>query len=205
MRLKDLTGQRFGRLVVLSRAPNDGRRTVWNCRCDCGETKPIRAEGIMCGDSKSCGCLKADKARARAKHGRSQAPIYRVWSHMLGRCRNPNDKGFKHYGARGIAVCERWLDFEAFAADMGDPPPGLSLDRIDNNKGYSPDNCRWADAFTQSNNRRCCFRVDCRGEVITITELARREGVNPRLLRARAWRSGKKRISAEALLVGRKK
>ena len=89
----------------------------------------------------------------RGKHGKHGTPVYQVWNHMLQRCTNPKNPGFKHYGGRGITVCERWLQFANFYADMGDPPPGLMIEREDNDKGYSPDNCVWADRLTQNHNK----------------------------------------------------
>lgn len=204
MRLIDLTGQRFCRLTVLSRAPNDGRRTVWNCRCDCGTEKPVRAEGLRCGDTLSCGCWLADKNRERATHGMSKTPLHRTWCGMFTRCRNPRERGFANYGGRGIEVCERWHSFEKFAADMGERPPGTTIDRIDNNKGYSPDNCRWANRMTQGANRRMCFRIRHQGEIISAAELARRAGYSPATMHSRARKLGRPKseiIEAEDLLA----
>lgn len=158
----NLTGQRFGRLLVLSRANNTGKeRTCWNCKCNCGQEKVIRTSDLKSGKVKSCGCLRDEKLIQRniknrihghaSRKNRKKTKIYNIWSGMKERC---NDKNDKNYGGRGIKVCYRWLKFENFYKDVGDPPKGLSLDRPNNDGNYSPNNWRWATRKQQANNRR---------------------------------------------------
>ena len=169
---RDRTGQRFGRLTALFEAPrkNGTGRVRWLCRCDCGNEKTVSSSDLVGGRTQSCGCLQSEMAgsanAARAKHGHARAkkgggrattPEYRSWKSMLERCRNANAQNYHLYGGRGIKVCERWRcdgGFLNFLSDMGERPEGASLDRINVNGDYSPDNCRWSDAKAQSNNRR---------------------------------------------------
>jgi hypothetical protein len=147
-RLIDLAGKRFGRLLVRAYA---GDRK-WSCVCDCGARGVVKGQSLRTGHTKSCGCLR--KARS-TKHGMYGCREYRAWCGMKQRCGNPNDGSFEYYGARKISVCADWCSsFEAFFADMGTCPPGLSLDRIDVDGNYEPSNCRWTDASTQNRNRR---------------------------------------------------
>lgn len=146
----DLTGVRFGRLVVEAMDVSRAGRTLAQCRCDCGSVTTRDAAKLNSGESRSCGCAPPPNKT----HGRSRTPLYRVWLAMHQRCGNPRDSSFRNYGARGIAVCERWATFENFFADMGERPPNTSIDRRDNDKGYSPDNCRWATRTVQNTNRR---------------------------------------------------
>jgi hypothetical protein len=159
MSVVDLTGLRFGRVVVLARAGRVGvrRDARWRCRCDCGTETVIRADRLRDGTTRSCGCLHRPHGEA---HGRGVLPgtvEYRTWEDMITRCTNPRTKGWPHYGGRGITVCDRWRDrFAAFLADMGRrPSPAHSLDRFPNNDGnYEPGNCRWATWSEQMRNRR---------------------------------------------------
>lgn len=152
-RKKDLTYQKFGKLLVLKEGNKRSKynQLYWLCLCDCGKTKEILSTSLVQGKSKSCGCVYY-------KHGHgtkgSPTPTYRSWTSMKARCFNSKYKDYEKYGGNGITVCERWLDFKNFLEDMGERPIGTTIDRIDNTKGYEPENCRWADDYTQSHNRK---------------------------------------------------
>jgi hypothetical protein len=152
----DLTSQRFGRLTVL-RFSHTGKwgKAFWACLCDCGRETAVSGEDLKSGNTASCGCFhKTHIANRTRTHGHTGTSIYNRWKEMMGRCYNPKHPRYADYGGRGIRVCERWHDFTNFLADMGEPPPGLTLDRIDNNKGYEPGNCRWATVQEQNTNQR---------------------------------------------------
>jgi hypothetical protein len=150
----DLTGRTFGRLTVVEY----GDDYTWKCLCLCGATLRVTGQNLRQQRTASCGCLRSETARNKAtKHGHATqflTPTYQSWRGMLTRCSNPRVKSFRDYGSRGINVCERWKDFSNFLTDMGERPDGLTLDRIDNEKGYSPDNCRWATYHVQRINQR---------------------------------------------------
>ena len=165
--LIDLTGQRFGRLVVISRAEDDNqKKPQWNCICDCENKTVVRGNSLTIGHIKSCGCLQRESAsQANRTHGMTKSSEYQSWLAMKARCSNPKLKVFKNYGGRGISVCKRWWNsFENFYSDMGECPDGLTLERTDNDKGYSPDNCEWADRKTQNRNSRNARMIKYQGK-----------------------------------------
>ncbi len=160
-------GMRFGRLTVESRAPSKTRIPRWTCRCDCGAIREVEHYALAKRITVSCGCFRRDnagKTEASVTHGMAGTRVYRIWLGVHARCENPNIKNFKRYGGRGITVCERWNNFENFLADMGIPEPGLSIDRIDNDGNYCPENCRWATAKQQQRNKSSNRLITAFGE-----------------------------------------
>jgi len=159
MRINDLTGLRYGRLEVIRRAPNNKQNKVmWLCKCDCGRTKEIIGSRLYTGKTNSCGCLTVEKTIQRStKHGMSHSRLDIIYQNMVSRCTNPRNKDFKYYGARGIKICDEWLNdrttFYTWANANG-YKNNLTIDRINNDKGYEPSNCRWVDMKTQAHNRR---------------------------------------------------
>lgn len=166
-KIKDLTGQVFGRLTVLSfHSLTKFKDAQWNCICSCGVSKVIRATALKSKDTVSCGCFHKDLLReTETTHGDSKSREYKIWAGMRDRCKNPSHIGYVYYGGRGITVCERWDSYETFLLDMGRSPTKLhSLDRKDNNGNYNPSNCRWATKSEQANNTRRSHMITYNGK-----------------------------------------
>jgi hypothetical protein len=188
---KNLVGSRSGRLVVIAYAGRRNRtRGYWLCRCDCGKWVTLRTDAI--GRTKSCGCLKLElQAKRSTTHGKSRSPEYYVWNNLVHRCTNPNIKGYPEYGGRGIRVCDRWLKFENFHADMGDrPSPQHSIDRINNDGNYEPGNCRWATATVQTRNNRHVRLYTFNGKTLCIADWAKKTGISKFVLQRRLSKLG---------------
>lgn len=186
----DLAGLRFGRLVAVRRVANKGTLSAWECWCDCGSVVVVRRQDLRRGKQKSCGCKAHDNLIERnTKHGATGTRPYRIWKAMKTRCYNPRVPTFKDYGARGITVCDRWIEsFAAFWADMGSSyREGLTIDRIDNDKGYRPENCRWADQKTQNRNTRQNHVVDSPLGRMTMGELAELSGLSMDTIKRRVY------------------
>mgnify|MGYP004683691869 CR=1 FL=1 len=192
-KLKDLTGQRYGRLIVLERSNNIGNKTAWLCKCDCGKKTVVSGNNLHNGHVRSCGCLWKDivpenNKKLNTRHGETHSKLHQTWSNMRYRCNNPRCKSYKDYGGRGITICEEWESYEAFrdwslANGFADD---RSIDRIDVNGNYEPSNCRWTDMKTQSNNKRDNNYLKFQGQTHTIQEWSEITGIK--------WTTIKERI-----------
>ncbi len=188
----DLTGQRFGRLIAIApvgKAKNGNY--LWDCACDCGAHTVVTSSGLRSGATVSCGCYIREITSKRSKtHGETRTRLYKIWVHMKNRCYNPKATNYEDYGGRGITVCDEWrhnyLAFSTWAKQNG-YGGNLSIDRIDNNKGYSPENCRWVDNFAQGNNKRSNAVFTIGGETKTVTQWAREYGINPTTVFSRLY------------------
>ena len=193
----DLTGQRFDRWLVIDRAYHSkGHGSMWNCRCDCGNSSIVSLSNLRSGASKSCGCILRERgdagraAREAKGYTGRRSPTAQTWDRMKSRCLLPTNPRYDDYGGRGIKVCDRWLGDDGLAnliADMGERPgPAYSLDRFpDTNGDYEPGNCRWATPKQQASNKRCNTLFTYCGETKTITQWARENGITQSALRYR--------------------
>jgi hypothetical protein len=179
---QDLTGQRFGRLRVsgLAEERNAQGRRQWWCRCDCGAHVIVLACLLTGGETRSCGCLK------KRQGGGWGTPEYRSWRNLIARCYNRRNTRYASYGGRGIRVCDRWRDsFSNFREDMGQCPPGCSIDRIDNNGNYEASNCRWATRIQQARNKTTTRIIECNGKTLSMAEWAELTGIGFRIIHQR--------------------
>ena len=171
----DLTGKRFGRLIVTGFAEKRGKKTLcWDCKCDCGKTKIILGASLKNGATQSCGCYNREIATKKSTtHGLSKHPLYRVWKAVKRRCYNKDTDAYQNYGGRGIIICDEWRDdFQAFYgwAMANGYKEGLTIDRINNNGNYEPCNCRWITRKEQNNNTRRNVLIEYKGKTNTVTE-----------------------------------
>lgn len=177
----DRTGERFGLLTVLGLSSRRGSKgqVFWRVRCDCGTEKEVRGPDMVGGHIVSCGCRsRLGPLEANTTHGMSNSPEHRIWIGMRSRCSNPRNTKWHIYGGRGITVCERWDSFEAFFKDMGQRPSSIhSIERIDGNGNYSPDNCAWASPTTQNRNTTRNRSLTYRGRTQTISAWAEEAGM----------------------------
>lgn len=196
-RILNLMGERYGRLVVIGEADRTAKgRAQWLCKCDCGKTSVAQAAYLRKGSTRSCGCLQLEQRvtngkRSARPYSRSAMPLERkTWEMMLARCYDSKHKAFHRYGGRGIFVCDRWREsFPAFVEDMGARPSTYTtLDRIDNDGPYTPDNCRWSTRGEQANNRSNNHRLVFNGENLTLTQWAVKVGLSRACLAGRLRR-----------------
>ncbi len=187
---QNIVGKRFGRLVVTGTAGRRHANVVCLCLCDCGNKKEV-LKGNLLANTRSCGCYNAEKS---TKHGKAsknnKSQAYKAWGQMKGRCTNPKKPNYKNYGERGISYCDRWEDFKNFLDDMGEPAPGLSLDRINNDGNYEKDNCRWATSKQQCNNMRTNRHLCINGVSKTLSQWGADVGISIVTVRgrlARGW------------------
>lgn len=184
-----MIGRKFGRLTVVSLSHYDKwRKRYWNCVCDCGRSKIVAERSLLSSNTRSCGCYRKQYATIKHLiHGMQGTRLYTIWLNMKNRCRNKKVPAYRDYGARGITVCDEWLDFMCFMkwSLSNGYDDSLSLDRIDNNKGYSPSNCRWVTRREQARNTRANVIIKYKGDSLCIVAMAERYNINPKLLYGR--------------------
>lgn len=206
---EDLTGRKFARLTVLHLASpgTKHKHEKWACSCECGGRCDVTSSNLRSGNTKSCGCLHKQTVaellrRSKTQHGHAKRAAitgtWKSWSSMVRRCTDSNIRDFHRYGGRGIKVCERWLKFENFLADMGERPDGMSIDRYPDNDGnYEPGNCRWATKAQQDRNQRRNLSVSIGGVTRLVSEWSELSGINGRTL----YKRYHKGITGEAFLA----
>lgn len=180
-KLSDLTGLKFGRLTVIQRSGTKNGHVAWLCKCDCGKTIVTIGNLLKSGKSKSCGCKKIETCGDTHRvHGKSNTRLYIAWQHMKQRCCNTQNDRYKYYGGRGISICDDWMQFEPFEqwALSNGYEDELTIDRIDVNGDYCPENCRWVTWETQQNNKRNNNIIEAFGEKRTLAEWSKISGVN---------------------------
>ena len=193
----DLTGKRFGRLTVIGIDDRGDRKTYYNCQCDCGNVKSVRSDSLISGAIRSCGCMKKEQdlenLTANHSHRMSGTRIYGIWQGIKKRCYNPHEARYDRYGGRGIKMCDEWREsFQSFydwATENGYEET-LSIDRIDNNGDYCPENCRWSDTQEQARNRSSNIRITIGNATKTLTEWCEIFEVDSKMVFARYKRNG---------------
>lgn len=176
---EDLTGQRFGRLVVVQFSHVKSKQTYWLCKCDCGNTKVCRAGHLRYGATKSCGCLRIENTSiANSTHGMSKTRLYGIWQNMLKRTEKASNHAYADYGGRGIRVCDAWHDFTVFMewSLLNGYAENLTIDRIDVNGDYEPSNCRWITMYEQAGNKRNTIKITLDGQTKTLVEWCKLKG-----------------------------
>jgi hypothetical protein len=167
-KIRELFGIKFGKLTAISVAGRKNGKAVWRWKCDCGNDYEAVGTSVTGGDTISCGCSRS------SQDGLSGGKAYHSWYDMVKRCEDQKDKDYKNYGGRGITLLKEWKSFQVFIRDMGFPKKGQSLDRIDNEKGYYKENCRWAGWIQQANNRRGNRLIEHNGMKMTLSQWARK-------------------------------
>ena len=205
----DITGNRYGRLTVIRevermRYASGNSHRVWECLCDCGNIIRCTTDRLRRGNTKSCGCLRKEiTSKKNYKHGGTKTKLYRIWAEMNGRCFCKTNKAYKNYGARGIRVCDEWRKnfslFRSWAMSNG-YQEGLTIERIDNNGNYCPDNCKWIPKSEQSKNRRNCHLITFNGKTQTLSEWSRELHVDRECVRNKEKILGDWTLALEAVL-----
>lgn len=210
MKMIDISGNRYGRLLVVGyagiiRSKKSGHTaTLWNCKCDCGNELTVPRYRLTSGNTRSCGCLKVDtNARRCTTHGKSKSKLYSVWGSMKDRCYRESDKGYVNYGGRGIRVCDQWRnsfdEFRKWAIESG-YKDGLTIERNDVNGNYCPENCCWIPKAEQSKNRRNCHYITYHGETKTLSEWSRELHVDRQCVRNKENELGSGELAIDAIL-----
>lgn len=190
-KVNDLTGKKYNLLTVVSRAESQkSGKAYWNCICDCGNKTIVSGSNLINGSVKSCGCLRKTEHNT---HHLSDSRLYRIWNAMRNRCNGKNKAVYKYYMAKGISVCDEWnndfLSFYEWALSNG-YSDDLTIDRIDNAKGYSPGNCRWVSRKEQANNRHFCKMITYNGKTQTLMQWCEELGLNYKLIHSRLYKCG---------------
>ena len=185
-------GERYGRLLSAEFAGRDKRRrSLWRFVCDCGESVVLSTNSVRIGNTQSCGCLRKEAiGNLNKKHGMKDRSEYKIWKAIRARCNCITDAAYPNYGGRGIKLCERWNDFLTFLRDMGPRPAGSSIERVDNSRGYSPENCIWADRKTQARNKRNNAIVEFQGREMCLAEAVELAGAEYKTAWTRIFRHG---------------
>lgn len=191
--MKDITGKKYGRLTAIEYShTNNDKKAVWKCICDCGNVCFVSGKHMRSGNTTSCGCYGNElRRKSTLTHGGcvgGKSKDYYLWLGMIDRCRNKNKKHYHRYGGRGIVVCGEWMDFGKFMSDMGPRPDGYSIERIDNNGDYTPENCRWASKKDQANNRSNNRILKYKGRSLTVSQWADEIGLSKMVLYQRLYR-----------------